>query len=73
MRTTNKYFLPILLVLLTLASCTPVKEYQKYYLNDSEMRLGLRESERFELNAQVYREGASGAQGGKTGGGCGCN
>ncbi|HEV3325610.1 MAG TPA: DUF4266 domain-containing protein [Puia sp.] len=25
------------------------------------------------MNAQTYREGSSGANGGKTGGGCGCN
>ncbi len=27
----------------------------------------------FETNFQTYREGASGANGGKVGGGCGCN
>jgi uncharacterized protein DUF4266 len=54
-------------------SCMPVKEYQKQYLNDAEMQLGARKSEKFENNFQSYREGASGANGGKTGGGCGCN
>jgi hypothetical protein len=28
---------------------------------------------RYETIAQVYREGAAGANGGKSGGGCGCN
>jgi hypothetical protein len=28
--------------------------------------------ERFERNVEVYREGAAGANGGKSGGGCGC-
>jgi hypothetical protein len=53
--------------------CTPVKEYQKNRLNDSEMSLSSRKVEKNELNFQSYREGASGANGGKTGGGCGCN
>jgi hypothetical protein len=54
-------------------SCTPVKEYQKSRLNDAEMSLGNRKVEKSELNFQSYREGASGANAGKTGGGCGCN
>lgn len=56
-----------------LFSCTPVKEYQKNKLNDSEMELSARKCQKFEQNFQAYREGASGANGGKTGGGCGCN
>ena len=56
-----------------LQSCTAVKEYQKSKINDSEMSLTNRKVERGELNFQSYREGASGASGGKTGGGCGCN
>ena len=55
------------------SSCRSVKEYQKMYLNDSEMELSARKAEKFEMNFQSYREGASGANGGKTGGGCGCN
>lgn len=54
-------------------SCTTVKEYQKNKLNDSEMSLSARKIERTEQNFQSYREAASGANGGKTGGGCGCN
>jgi hypothetical protein len=56
-----------------LASCTPVKEYQKNRINDAEMSLSNRKVEKNELNFQSYREGSSGANGGKTGGGCGCN
>lgn len=55
------------------ASCTTVKEYQKNKLNDGEMILSNRKVEKTELNFQSYREGASGANSGKTGGGCGCN
>ncbi len=54
-------------------ACAHVKEYQKSRLNDSEMSLSSRKVEKNELNFQSYREGASGANGGKTGGGCGCN
>lgn len=61
------------LLLYCLSSCQPVKEYQKNKLNDSEMTLGNRKIEKEELNFQAYREGSSGANGGKTGGGCGCN
>jgi len=54
-------------------SCTSVKEYQKSKINDSEMALGAKSSEKFENTFQLYREASSGANGGKTGGGCGCN
>ena len=56
-----------------LGSCSTVKEYQKNKLNDGEMTLGSRKIEKAENSFQSYREGASGANGGKTGGGCGCN
>ncbi len=59
--------------ILVFASCTTVKEYQKNKLNDAEMSLSTRTIEKTELNFQSYREGASGANGGKTGGGCGGN
>ena len=49
------------------------KEYDKQYINDPDMKLSARSSERYETTFQVYREAASGANGGKTGGGCGCN
>jgi len=56
-----------------LSGCLPVKEYQKNKLNDSEMELSAKKAEKPELNFMSYREGASGANGGKVGGGCGCN
>ncbi len=59
--------------LLALASCQTVKEYQKNRLNDGEMVLSPRKVEKTEISFQTYREGSSGANGGKTGGGCGCN
>jgi hypothetical protein len=61
------------LLIFACASCANVKEYQKNRLNDSEMALSNRKVEKNELNFQSYREAASGANAGKTGGGCGCN
>lgn len=58
---------------LSLTSCTTIKEYQKGKLNDSEMVLSNRKIEKTELSFQSYREGSSGANSGKSGGGCGCN
>jgi uncharacterized membrane protein YgcG len=57
----------------SLTSCQTVKSYQKNRLNDSEMELSARKSQKFEQSFQLYREGGSGANGGKSGGGCGCN
>ncbi len=54
-------------------SCKTVKEYQKSRLNDSEMIISPKTIEKTETSFQTYREGASGANGGKSGGGCGCN
>jgi len=58
---------------LGLSSCVSVKAYQKNRLNDAEMELSARKSQKFEQSFQLYREGGSGANGGKSGGGCGCN
>ncbi|WP_222984757.1 DUF4266 domain-containing protein [Flagellimonas meishanensis] len=66
-------FVVFIFILLFASSCVVVREYEKVYLNDTEMELGAKVCERFETNFQIYREGASGANGGKTGGGCGCN
>lgn len=59
--------------MLVATGCQPVKEYQKNKINDAEMSLGNRKVEKTELSFQGYREGASGANAGKSGGGCGCN
>jgi len=72
---TNKIIITLTCILLVTAftSCVNLKEYQKNRINDSEMALGNRKVEKNELNFQSYREAASGANAGKTGGGCGCN
>lgn len=59
--------------LLVSNSCTSVKAYQKMYLYDMDMQLSDSPIENFEVGFQTYREGVSGGNGGKTGGGCGCN
>lgn len=71
----NKKLKILLLVASSLfaMSCASVKEYQKMHLNDSEMELAARKTQKFETSFQLYREGAGGANGGKNGGGCGCN
>ncbi len=72
----RKQALTILLVFLIpilFSVCTPVKEYQKNRINDSEMQLAARKVEKTEMSFMSYREGSSGANGGKVGGGCGCN
>jgi hypothetical protein len=73
MKTKHLFTFLLSLISFYMVSCSSVKEYQKMYLNDSEMELGARKTQKFETSFQLYREGASGANGGKTGGGCGCN
>lgn len=68
-----KTFLIFVLVLVSSTSCVSVKEYNKVFLNDADMALKAPLSERFETTFHIYREAAAGANGGKTGGGCGCN
>lgn len=63
----------VILLFTTFTSCVAVKEYDKVYLNDEEMILAAKRIEMFETNFHLYREAAAGANGGKTGGGCGCN
>ena len=65
--------LAVTIVSFLLSSCTTVKEYQKNKINDAEMELSARKEEKGENSFQTYSEGASGANGGKVGGGCGCN
>ena len=71
----SRLFIPkaLLLGMLVLTSCSTVKSSEKAYINDGEMPLSLRKLEKLEINFQLYREGSSGATGGKSGGGCGCN
>ena len=56
-----------------LSSCVSVEQYQKMYLNDADMELSQQKNEAYEGKVQMYREAASGATNGGSGGGCGCN
>ena len=67
------FFLVTGIVIGMMYSCTNVKEYQKSRVNDTDMELAPGKIQKTELSFQLYREGASGANGGRTGGGCGCN
>ncbi|MEQ8925630.1 MAG: DUF4266 domain-containing protein [Fulvivirga sp.] len=70
----NRIIIGIALIVgIAFQSCVSVEAYQKIYLNDENMELNARKVAVYETNFQAYREGASGANGGKTGGGCGCN
>jgi hypothetical protein len=76
--TNTPFFRPVALGLLLVAglalpSCVSVAAYQKAYLNDEDMKLATKKVEAPEVNFESYREGGAGANGGKVGGGCGCN
>ena len=68
-----KKFAGLFILLGFMSSCVAVKEYEKVNLNDPDMALSADKMSRFETNFQLYREASAGANGGKTGGGCGCN
>ena len=65
----------IMFVMITcfFGSCVVVKEYEKVNINDRDMILVEKPCDRNVSTMHSYREAAVGANGGKTGGGCGCN
>ena len=70
----KRYFLAALVMSgALLSSCAVVKDYEKVNINDPDMVLGDKLSDVNLKTFHSYREAASGANGGKTGGGCGCN
>lgn len=68
-----KHLIIVFVLAVFSTSCVAVKEYEKVNINDPDMVLSQKSSHRFVTSFQVYREAASGANGGKSGGGCGCN
>lgn len=68
-----KKIIVIVLIVTSFNSCVVVKEYEKVNLNDPDMKLANRKFDRNITTFHSYREAAAGANGGKTGGGCGCN
>ena len=65
--------LVILGLAVALSSCVAVKEYEKVNIYDPDMELADKNCIRYVTTFHAYREAAVGANGGKTGGGCGCN
>ncbi|WP_405396199.1 DUF4266 domain-containing protein [Maribacter sp. Asnod2-G09] len=68
-----KKFLVFTLIAASFSSCTVLKEYEKININDPDMVLQDKKVDSNLTTAHSYREAAAGANGGKTGGGCGCN
>jgi len=66
-------FISVALITTCFSSCTVVKEYEKVNINDPDMVLADKKCDRNISTMHSYREAAVGANGGKTGGGCGCN
>ena len=69
----NKYLFLALLLLFCLAACQPVKPYERIYLKDPAMQMGISATQGFENYVQTIREGAIPAGTAKSSGGCGCN
>ncbi|MCI2228961.1 DUF4266 domain-containing protein [Polaribacter sp. MSW13] len=68
-----KNFTCVALITTCFSSCVVVKEYEKVNINDPDMALTEKKCDRNVSTMHSYREAAVGANGGKTGGGCGCN
>ncbi|WP_339627814.1 DUF4266 domain-containing protein [uncultured Maribacter sp.] len=68
-----KKILIFALISASFSSCTVLKEYEKININDPDMVLQDKKADRNLTTMHSYREAAVGANGGKTGGGCGCN
>jgi Domain of unknown function (DUF4266) len=77
MRPMNRLVRCGLLGLVTLATlatggCATVRPWEREGLSSQPMQADGSPCARFDRNVDVYREGAAGANGGKSGGGCGC-
>ena len=68
-----KRFIVVLFIAAVFGSCSVVQGYEKVNINDPDMVLADKISDRNISTFHSYREAAVGANGGKTGGGCGCN
>jgi len=69
----KKKILSLVAIACFCSSCVVVKAYEKVAINDPDMILANKPCDRNVSTMHSYREGAVGANGGKTGGGCGCN
>lgn len=67
------WFIAVSLPALAVLGCaTSIQPWERGDLAATPMTVGDADSQRPERNIEVYREGAVGANGGKSGGGCGC-
>jgi hypothetical protein len=69
----KRIYILLITMALGFSSCTTVKPYQRQFVNDYTMSQSPLSVEKAESEGFNYREGASGGEGGKIGGGCGCN
>lgn len=75
-RSLGRRFLAVALAFgfcLSLGACATVQPYEREILSLEAMQADEVPCHRFERNIEVYREGAAGGNGGKSGGGCGCS
>jgi hypothetical protein len=63
----------ILVGLSGLTGCMTVQPWERGTLSLEPMTLDDCRTHRFERSIEIYREGAVGGNGGKSGGGCGCS
>lgn len=61
-----------LILAFAFSGCATVRPWEREGLSSAPMQLEGAPCARFDRNVEVYREGAAGANGGKSGGGCGC-
>ena len=62
----------LLITIMAVSGCATVKPWERGTLSVEAMSLDDDHSQSMERSIEVYREGAVGANGGKSGGGCGC-
>jgi hypothetical protein len=69
----TKIAILILALSMPAAGCATVKPWQRGRLATAPMEVQDCPTHRFERDVEAYREGAVGATGGESGGGCGCS
>jgi len=63
----------VFIIILLLQSCISLKPYERIYVNDSEMKMGMELEDSFRNYVYTIREGAVTPSSTKSSGGCGCN
>jgi hypothetical protein len=66
------YLICAFVLAFAVSGCATVEPWERDYLALEPMAVDGAACQRFEHNIEVYREGTVGANGGKSGGGCGC-